>query len=381
MDDPPPPRGTVVQYSNTTTNRPGSHEKASRAWIAGRLAALKGYDDGGEYDPAARYGGLLYFVPADTLVSVENAHELGIRTEDDLFGGVVPYPFIATKAITHPLADAQAQAPEGWSHEFGRRVQDSILLGYAAFAPDDARRGGERLLKSGPARVKRSRGIGGRGQVVVTRAEELEVALAEVDAAEIARYGIVIEQQLADVATYSVGQVRVAELLVTYYGTQRLTTGHDGEPVYGGSDLVVVRGGYDALLGHELAPEIRLAVEQALKYDAAVAELFPGFLASRRNYDIARGRDPSGQWRSGVLEQSWRVGGASAAEIAALEAFRGDPGLHVVRASTFEVHGACEPPPRAVVQFRGVDERVGPITKYSLVDEAVTASTRQSAPA
>ena len=189
MENSRPGRGIVVQYANTTTNRPGGHESASRASVAGRLAALKDYDDGGEYDPGTRYGGPLYFVPADTLVSVETAHELGIRTEDDLFGGVVPYPFVATKAITHPLVDAQAQPPEGWSHEFGQRVQDSILIGYAAFTLDDARRAGERILKGGPARVKESRGIGGRGQFMVTRADELEAASEDVRAVVWVRNG------------------------------------------------------------------------------------------------------------------------------------------------------------------------------------------------
>jgi hypothetical protein len=69
-----------------------------------------------------------------------------------------------------------------------------------------------------------------------------------------------------------------------------------------------------------------------------------------------------------VLEQSWRIGGASGAEIAALETFRTDPGLHVVDASTFEIFGESpDPPPDARVSFRGVDEQVGPITKYALV--------------
>lgn len=368
MDTSQPPHGSVVLYSNTTANRPGSHESVSRAWVAGRLAALKGYEDAGEYDASVRYRGPLYFVPGETLVNLETANELGIRTEDDLFGGVVPYSFVATKAITHPLVDAQACAPEGWSHDFGRQVADSILLGYAAFSRDDARRAGERMLKSGPARVKQSRGIGGRGQIMVTETRELDAALDEMEAAELARYGIVIEQHLEEVATYSVGQVRVAGLVATYCGTQRLTQGNDGHTVYGGSDLLVVHGDFDALLGLEHAPELRLAVEQACKYDAAAAEEFQGLLASRRNYDVARGRDPGGQWRSGVLEQSWRIGGASAAEVASLEAFRADPDLRAVRAATVEVHGECEPPPRAIVYFSGKDERVGLITKYAVVE-------------
>jgi len=70
-------------------------------------------------------------------------------------------------------------------------------------------------------------------------------------------------------------------------------------------------------------------------------------ILSRRNYDIAQGFDARGQLRSGVLEQSWRVSGATGAEIAALEAFRAEPTLQAVRASTFEIYGDADPPPHA----------------------------------
>ena len=95
---------------------------------------------------------------------------------------------------------------------------------------------------------------------------------------------------------------------------------------------------------------------------------FPGFFASRRNYDIAQGSDAQGRRRSGVLEQSWRLGGASGAEIAALEAFRADPNLQSVRAATVELYGEGHPPPpRAVVYFEGIDPTVGPMTKFAML--------------
>ena len=76
------------------------------------------------------------------------------------------------------------------------------------------------------------------------------------------------------------------------------------------------------------------------------------------------------QLRSGVLEQSWRIGGASGAEVAALEAFRAEPALRAVRAATVELYGQDVPPPpaHATVYFRGVDEKDGPMTKYALVE-------------
>ena len=74
-------------------------------------------------------------------------------------------------------------------------------------------------------------------------------------AAELARDGLVLEENLVDVTTHSVGQVRVAELVASYHGTQRLTSDNHGEQVYGGSDLLVVRGGFDALSVSILHPK------------------------------------------------------------------------------------------------------------------------------
>jgi hypothetical protein len=46
------------------------------------------------------------------------------------------------------------------------------------------------------------------------------------------------------------------------------------------------------------------------------------------------------------------------------------PFLTRVRAATVEIYGADAPPPPpgATVYFRGTDERVGPLTKYAVVE-------------
>src|SRR5688572_11712726 len=98
-------RGVVVTCPRSHETDPRRHDSVTREAIAQKLAALKGYEYAGDYEALADYNGKVYFVPADTLV-MDAAHALGARTEDDLFGGVVPYAFVATKSITHPLADA-----------------------------------------------------------------------------------------------------------------------------------------------------------------------------------------------------------------------------------------------------------------------------------
>ena len=204
-------------------------------------------------------------------------------------------------------------------------------------------------------------------------------ALAALDPAEVSRDGVVLEENLSEVTTFSVGHVRVADLVATYYGTQRLTPDHSGAAVYGGSDLVIVRGGFDVLLALDLPMAARRAIGQARAYDTAAWSAFPGMILSRRNYDVAQGLDAQQrQLRSGVLEQSWRMGGASGAEIAALEAFRADPALRAVRASTVEIYGDSDPPPHATVYFRGIDDEVGPMTKYAVVEPYDARVTKPS---
>jgi hypothetical protein len=362
----------VVTYSPTGRAHARSHETIPRAALARTLASILGYDFVGEYDPSCRHSGRAYFVPGDTLL-LDEASAIGIVAEEDLFGGVVPHPFVATKTITHTLVEPDAAAPAGWSHGFARRVSDVVLPGFSAFTLSDARRAGAQLLGLGPVRIKPAWGCGWREQVVVTGPTELEVALGDFTPADLQGCGLVLEQDLANVTTFSVGQVRVANLLATYHGTQRVTTNNAGLAVYGGSDLFIVRGDFDDLLGLDLTPEVRLAVSQARVYDRVATEEFPGLFASRRNYDVVRGIDAQGRWCGGVLEQSWRIGGASGPEIAALAAFAADPHLRCVRAWCSESYGTEEAPNGAIVHFCGVDERIGPITKYTMVERHDTA--------
>src|SRR2546421_3985301 len=108
-------RGLTVVYSCKPGGNPRSHESATYKEIARKLAVLKDCEFAEEFDASCRYDGPVYFVPDDTLFSIELAHSLGIRGEHDLFGGVVPFPFVATKTITHPLLAADSRAPDGWT--------------------------------------------------------------------------------------------------------------------------------------------------------------------------------------------------------------------------------------------------------------------------
>ena len=355
--------GIVVTYI------PGAvadHQKATVADIARKVAALMDWDFGGEFNISTRYGRRLYFVPNHTLLTHE-ARALRIHHHDDLFGGVVPFPFVATKAIVHPLIAPNSSCPPGWSHDFPERVRNAVLPGFTAFSLQDARRAATRLLALGRIRLKPGHGIGGRGQRLVASRSDFESSLQGLSAADLERDGLGIELDLADATTYSIGQVRIAGLEASYCGTQSTTTDNTGATAFGGSDIVVVRGGFDALAELRLEPGSHIAIEQARAFDAATAT-FAGLFASRRNYDAVRGRDAAGHWRSGVLEQSWRLGGASGPEIAALAALRTRPALRAVRARSVEHYGSTSAPSHAIVHFSGIDSRLGALTKYTTVE-------------
>lgn len=361
--------GTVVALTADHHAYASEHERATRAQIAWRLARLKKSRFQGEYDSSRSYATPVYFVPSDTLVGTALADTLGIASHHALFGGVVPYPFVLTKTLAHPLVDPAAAAPPGWSLGFAGQIAHAVLQGFSVFSCEDASRAGLRLLEQGAVRLKPVRATGGRGQKVAQDRQALQDCLADMDAAEIAEHGLVLEENLVEPVTYSVGQVHVGATVASYYGWQRQTTDNHGHRVYGGSDLTVARGGFDELLALSFPDELRLAVEQARIFHRAVENSFPGFFASRINYDVAQGANTAGRWCSGVLEQSWRVGGASGAEIAALEIFDEQPERSAVNASCFEIYGdGVVPPPNACVYFSGVDANAGPITKYTVVE-------------
>jgi hypothetical protein len=146
-----------------------------------------------------------------------------------------------------------------------------------------------------------------------------------------------------------------------------LTKDAHGEDVYGGSNLLVVQGGYEDLLALELPDDVRLAIEQAQVFDSAADEAYPRFYASRRNYDIAQGVDSSGKTRSGVLEQSWRMGGASSAEVAALQSFVNDPAMRAIRVSSVETYIDQPLPADAIEVYRGPAENSEFLLKYVMV--------------
>jgi hypothetical protein len=355
-------------------DRRQEHERQGHIDIARRIASLLDGEYAGEWSRSPGDGDTLYWVPHDTLDAAE-AERIGIGDGDAdcFFGGVVPHALVKTKTILH---DAIGPAPPAWSHAFAASVRDVVLPGWAAFGVDHVIDAIDRLLPGGRVRLKDPLAAGGRGQVVIASRAEVDAAVARIDR-DRAAAGVVIERDVDDPTTYSVGTLRLAGITASYFGVQRSTRDNARRLIYGGSDLHVVRGDLDALgaKARRHGDEIARAVSQAAAIDAAATRHY-GVRASRRNYDVVLG-GVSGRRVSGVVDQSWRIGGASGAEIAAVQAFRDDPSLDEIETATIELFGGAAAPDGAWVHYDGVDPEAGPILKYTVVKGAAGRAPRR----
>ena len=344
-------------------NPRAEHERVGLRYFGRRLAALLGYEFQGK--GGLQHGG--YYLPADTLDAGQAAAH-GIRGPEDLFGGVVPHAFVATKLISHGLWPGGHGAPQGWNHDLGQALGDAVLPGWSVFTRADLRAAAQALLDEGGAvRCKLAWGRGGNDQTVAGDAVALREWSDTLDDADLAR-GVVVEADLEPADTFSIGCVDVPGQCIAYFGTQRSTRNARGHRVYGGSQLRVARGTLEQLLTLALPEGAAEAIDKVCRYEAGIARAYPDFYASRRNYDAVRGRDGQGRLRCGVLEQSWRYGGASPAEILALEAFAADPALHWLDALTHESYDEDEAiPAGAVVYYRGDVGSPGVLSKYAMV--------------
>ncbi|MEA5668471.1 DUF3182 family protein [Stenotrophomonas sp. MH1] len=319
------------------------HEVAALRFAAARLAALLRLDyDAAETSPGVNGQG--YRIPMSTLSFVQ-ADALRISDESHLWGGIVPHAFVATKLVSHPLWSAGAARPEGWRAIDG--IEALTLPGYSVFSREDAWAAGCALLQAGQVRVKSPFARGGNGQVVVGDEEALRRWLAAL-MDEPVRAGLVLERNLAESSTCSVGSSCLPGHEIAYRGSQCTVAGPGGHDVYGGSTLEVHRGTLKTL--RTAFPDESVCMAEA--YDTKVRGAYD-VLASRRNYDVIAGVDSQGIRHAGVLEQSWRFGGASMAELLALEWFQQHPQDDVVSAETVESYGEGILPAGAVVYAEG----------------------------
>ncbi|WP_254557516.1 DUF3182 family protein, partial [Salmonella enterica] len=82
------------------------------------------------------------------------ARKLGIQTESQIYGGVVPFPFVGSKVITHPAYGYDPAIPAGWRAELGSALAPHVLAGWSAFTLDAVRAAALDMLEHTAIRLK-----------------------------------------------------------------------------------------------------------------------------------------------------------------------------------------------------------------------------------
>src|SRR4051812_44067990 len=165
--------GRVVVYFAKLGGRLQKHQRVMLMKDAETIAGILAYGFDGEYSAERSFDGATFYVPDDSLLP-EEASALGIQHPEAFYGGVVPFPFVKTKVISHGLFNCDATHPAGWSVQFTDRVKEVVLGGYTAFSHEDVRRAATHLLADGAVRLKSPLGASGKGQNVVGSVADLD---------------------------------------------------------------------------------------------------------------------------------------------------------------------------------------------------------------
>ena len=210
---------------------------------------------------------------------------------------------------------------------FTKSIGEATLPGFTAFTPHDAAEAFKKMRDEGlSVRFKDPSSTGGLGQQLVRNQNELAEALTAHES-KFANVGAVLEVDLENVETVTVGYVDLDGKTYTWYGKP-----HDVEfndmLRFGGNELTVVKGGFDVLRRQCKDPSDLLAVVQTEHVFDAYSNL--GTIITRGTFDVVRGNALDGTYMSGVADPSFRPSASSAAEIRAIEAFAESAGTHVV---------------------------------------------------
>lgn len=266
------------------------------------------------------------FVVPYAAVTTAAAREHRISGNGDVYGGIVRESEQADKAALHKLIRTDAQYPNWYSPRFADSITQMTLPGFTAFSVEDAMQAFYALTRSGmTVRCKDPSNTGGVGQAKVETGDELEAFVSEF-CNGIARKGVVIETDVTDPSTATVGRLDLLGQHYSWFG-RPYDVQHGGQTRFGGNELTVVRGGFDALLPHISERADVVAIEQSAHVLSAYDRF--GVVIPRGALDVVQGTTENGGFVSGITDPSFRPSGSSAAELKAVEALSAHPGAEV----------------------------------------------------
>ncbi len=201
---------------------------------------------------------------------------------------------------------------------------------------------------------------------------------AALDARQIEKDGLVLERNLEDVTTFSVGQLeggQPARELLRHAGPHPQSRRQAGL----WRRYTPARGAWLCWKTCSRIRSRRICARPCRPHwpiTRQQVECFPGTLVSRCNYDVAMGTD-NGRQRLGVLEQSLARGRRhQEPNWPRWRRSRPIPQSCGPRPARVKIYGTDVPvPPGADVYYQGEDRNVGPLTKYAILESSSDGHT------
>lgn len=256
-------------------------------------------EDKGEFRREA-----VYTVPAVTLDSNRTKSFLAEAIED-FYGTRVEHLGHVGKAILHPLiGEANSKF---YSVEFAKCVADYTLPGFSFFTVEAGSEAFRRLCGQ-EARLKLTTESDGHGQFVITNETELLRTLDKFDPTKINEEGLILEPNLREPFTISVGYTILGSVPYSFVAHQKNDVTLDDRNRYLGAHVLVLKGTLGDLSKLvSLSEDEQEAIAKACRFNEAYAYLNP--IASRLSFDCLFGQTQRGERLSGITDITGRLGG------------------------------------------------------------------------
>lgn len=295
--------------------------EAYRDFIAirnGNIASVFAEVVKGEYrgEFSARSEGQ-YIIPATT-ITFEQARDLGIQTVEDFYGVAVQSIDEVGKAILHP--SVSQESPAFHNARFAEKVKQLVLPGATGFTREDLLTAyNSNQLLSYDLRLKLPNESDGNGQYHITSYEQLAHLLDIVGTEFIAEHGMVLEAEVKNPETVSVGFLTLGGETYAFLAHQKndIVTEQDetGDTYersrYKGAYIAIMQS-KDGIAGLLELPNLSHLEKDAIHavslfYQAYREEIGP--MVSRISFDYLSGTDNQGNKLGGITDITGRLGG------------------------------------------------------------------------
>ena len=297
--------------------------------MAKNIAEYLGLPYFSEEEKLSLDGRSIYYVPPTTQVK-EQTTPLGIETPQDFYGLTIENINQVGKAVLHE--SISKSVPGFYSSFFARAVKDLVLPGVTVFSREDLGKGFELLKKKGlfSIRLKPPDKSDGHGQHALKDIGHLKKLLVDVKDEEIVSKGLILEVNLKEAKTISVGFATLGKDTFSFIALQKNDIAkEDGRNRYLGAHARIVRGEMQELTGVVENEVEQSALETSIKFYDKYRLFNP--IASRLSFDFLYGYDSKGNLLSGVTDITGRLGGTCPAiTLSALE-FKNHPSLSAIR--------------------------------------------------